>query len=148
MFVRYQAHLRDQSPMCLAGRPNWKLLAVVEGCHERTVFSVDWSAGGLIATGSGDNAIRVFQEPSTAGSADAEANHSSGGASHAATGLRTAAANGHANGVAAAPAVELLAERLPAHDGDVNCVRWHPLDSTLLASAGDDGTVRLWHLTE
>lgn len=29
--------------------------------------------------------------------------------------------------------------------GDVNCVRWHPWDATLLCSAGDDGSVQLWH---
>lgn len=31
-----------------------------------------------------------------------------------------------------------------AHSADVNCVRWHPLDPTLLASASDDGSVKLW----
>lgn len=31
-----------------------------------------------------------------------------------------------------------------AHDSDVNCVRWHPVDHTLLASAGDDGLIKLW----
>ena len=134
--------------MYRVGRPNWKLLAVVEGCHERTVFSVDWSAGGLIATGSGDNAIRVFREPSTTMSVNDEADIRSSGASHETTDVRTAAANGHLNGVASAPGVEMLAEKLLAHNGDVNCVRWHPLDSTFLASAGDDGTVRLWRLRE
>lgn len=31
-----------------------------------------------------------------------------------------------------------------AHNGDVNCVRWHPRDGSILASTGDDGTVRIW----
>ena len=28
--------------------------------------------------------------------------------------------------------------------GDVNCVCWHPHDGSILASTGDDGTVRIW----
>ena len=31
-----------------------------------------------------------------------------------------------------------------AHSGDVNCVRWHPTNGSVLVSAGDDGAVRLW----
>lgn len=33
-----------------------------------------------------------------------------------------------------------------AHESDVNCVAWHPSDPRLLASAGDDGAVRVWRL--
>ena len=33
-----------------------------------------------------------------------------------------------------------------AHTADVNCVQWHPQDPTLLASAGDDGSVKLWRI--
>lgn len=29
--------------------------------------------------------------------------------------------------------------------GDVNCVRWHPWDGSILCSVGDDGSVQLWH---
>ena len=28
--------------------------------------------------------------------------------------------------------------------GDVNCVCWHPQDGSMLASAGDDGAIRIW----
>jgi len=46
----------------------------------------------------------------------------------------------------AAPRLRLAAQRRQAHPTDVNSVRWHPRDASLLASAGDDGTVRLWRL--
>lgn len=32
-----------------------------------------------------------------------------------------------------------------AHDGDVNCIKWHPRDGTCLVSCGDDGAVKLWY---
>ena len=28
--------------------------------------------------------------------------------------------------------------------GDVNCVCWHPWDGSIICSAGDDGSVRIW----
>ncbi len=42
------------------------------------------------------------------------------------------------------PSFTLAARQREAHPADVNCVRWNPADPTLLASAGDDGSVRLW----
>lgn len=38
----------------------------------------------------------------------------------------------------------VLGTKLKAHAADVNCVRWCPTDPTLLASAGDDNTVKIW----
>jgi WD40 repeat protein len=31
-----------------------------------------------------------------------------------------------------------------AHESDVNCVQFHPLNPELLASCSDDGLVKLW----
>ena len=42
------------------------------------------------------------------------------------------------------PSFTVAVRRTEAHPADVNCVRWNPTDPTLLASAGDDGSVRLW----
>lgn len=48
----------------------WKEYARASGIHKRTIYSVDWARAGheLIATASGDDAIRLFklhQDPST-----------------------------------------------------------------------------------
>ena len=84
---------------------------------------MDWSPQGLLATGCGDNAIRVFsEEPGS---------------------LRDLMAS-EAPAAGEGPAFQLAACRRGAHPEDVNCVRWHPTDGTLLASAGDDCTIKLW----
>ena len=68
-------------------------------------------------TGSGDNSICVFEEEQIA-SSDVNPQQK--------------------------PSFQLSIRKLDAHPTDVNCVRWHPKDSNLLASAGDDGCIRLW----
>ena len=35
-----------------------------------------------------------------------------------------------------------------AHDGCVNCVRWHPSNQRMLASTGTDPYLRLWDLRQ
>eukprot|EP00897_Mesotaenium_endlicherianum_P009172 jgi/Mesen1/8283/ME000045S07744 len=44
------------------------------------------------------------------------------------------------------PVFSMVVKKSKAHPTDVNCVRWHPKEARWLASAGDDGTVRLWEL--
>lgn len=101
-------------------QPNFKLESTITGYHERTVYSVDWSQSGLLATADGSNCIKVFQQSM------------------------------HYDGAMdpnAPPASWHLASHVrQAHDLDVNCVRWHPSRQHLLASAGDDGTVKIWRV--
>jgi WD40 repeat protein len=90
------------------------------------VLSVDWSARGLLATGDAGNALRVF-EPVAADPADPAA------------------------AAPPPPRWRLAASAPPGkhqHPRDVNCVRWHPTDASLVATACDDGAVRLWRLVE
>lgn len=41
-------------------------------------------------------------------------------------------------------AIQCVARVENAHDGDVNCVRWNPVQPFLLASGGDDFAAKLW----
>lgn len=96
--------------------PAWKCVCTLSGQHERAVFDVAWCPNlDFIATGCGDNCIRVFRE--------------------------TSDSNPHS------PNFELLATEKDAHDQDVNSVDWNPKIPGLLASASDDGTVKLWEVT-
>lgn len=97
----------------------WKHLCTLSGYHERTIFSVDWSkVNGLIATGSADDSIRLFSE-------DKEA---------------------EITGDDSSPSFRIIFQKKKAHSSDVNCVQWHPKDPRLLASAGDDGVIKIWNL--
>nr|CAB3456204.1 unnamed protein product [Digitaria exilis] len=50
------------------------------------------------------------------------------------------------NSMVEGPSYKLILKKEKAHDMDINCVRWCPQDPRLLASASDDGTVKLWEL--
>ena len=139
---------------CPAGQLRWQLLATLSGYHSRTVFTVDWSNSGLIASGCADNAIRIFGEAAPGGAAamDEAAAAAAADAVAAEPGLRgifmqqagEQGAGEGGGGGAPGGSFSLLCTREQAHPLDVNCVRWHPSDATLLASAGDDCCVRLW----
>ncbi|BET01208.1 unnamed protein product [Nesidiocoris tenuis] len=44
------------------------------------------------------------------------------------------------------PAFEMVAADYNAHAQDVNCVKWHPTDSGLLVTSGDDEVVCIWQV--
>lgn len=119
---------------------------------------MDWSKAGLIASGAADNAIRIFGEAGTAaaageaggapaaavGPAGEEALAAAGDAAAAEPALRDLFMQQCGSNGGAGPSFSLLCKRGQAHPLDVNCVRWHPTDLTLLASAGDDACIKLW----
>ncbi|GFY97825.1 transducin/WD40 repeat-like superfamily protein [Actinidia rufa] len=51
------------------------------------------------------------------------------------------------DGLVDGPMYELLLKKDKAHDMDVNSVQWNSSDNGLLASASDDGSVKIWKLT-
>ncbi|PNH10673.1 putative cytosolic iron-sulfur protein assembly protein CIAO1 [Tetrabaena socialis] len=150
------------------------------GHNARTVFSLDWGATGLIATGDGEDCITLFgcgdpdaaqlllrrQEEASAAAAGQAADaggeartEGSAGAADAGAAMEVEAGAGpgaEAVGVAEG-AGGLLSEAgggawgvwarvVGAHGGDINCVRWSPTQSRLLASCSDDGLIKLWWL--
>jgi WD40 repeat protein len=187
-----EAHVpRAQNTPYCTGKLGWKLEQTLAGHHSRTVFSVDWSAAGWIASGAGDNSICIFarqqaqqqEEVAAASKVPPEAAAASptgndvavvdtfaaaaadGVAAPAADGATPAPHHSYQRNAAtqeagSSPAQQQaqrqpqqtqslfqpLTQRTDAHAADVNCVRWHPTDSSLLASASDDNTIKLWRL--
>ena len=119
------------------GGPGLVQVAVREGCGGgREVYSVDWAEGDWVAAGCGDDCVRVLS--------------ASGPQSFSLRSRQT-------------KMLSVAAEEPGAHAADVNCVRWHPHAKRpgqvgkpawaesmgeapvhILASASDDGMVRLW----
>lgn len=99
----------------------WKCVGRLPDAHSGyAVFSIDCAptrAGhGRIASAGGDNSINIYREESLASG----------------------------NGTSDAPKFSLEDVAADAHDGDVNCIKWHPRDGRCLVSCGDDGAVKLW----
>jgi WD40 repeat protein len=119
---------------------SWRCIGTIYQAHEGAAFSVSCTSPSLrlkspsVASGGEDNCINVYryeEEPSTTLPY------------HSITQGDDVKNN---QGKGKERAFKRIIRVSNAHEGDVNCVRWHPKDSTLLASAGDDGIVKLWRL--
>jgi cytosolic iron-sulfur protein assembly protein CIAO1 len=114
------------------GEMKCSVAATCSGYHNRTIFSIDWAPlppsnsdsniCGYIASASADNRICIF--------AVKQAVIENGGDA--------------GNSGASSVSCQLECRKEQAHPCDVNCVRWHPKDGSLLASAGDDGCIKIW----
>jgi WD40 repeat protein len=93
----------------------WKCVGMLEGAHQSTIYSVDYA-------------------PARAG----HGRIASSGADNRIQVYREVSGS-----TSDQPLFALDAAVQTSH-GDVNCVCWHPRDGSILCSAGDDGTIRLW----
>ncbi|XP_062516159.1 probable cytosolic iron-sulfur protein assembly protein CIAO1 homolog [Corticium candelabrum] len=109
-------HPGNQEGVVTSGNnPKWKCICTVSGHHSRTIFDIDWSPSGVLATASGDNTIRLFQEDEST-SQDSRNQ----------------------------PSFSVTVSVDKAHSQDVNSVSWNPKRPDLLASASDDNSIKLW----
>jgi len=97
----------------------WKNVCTLSGYHKRPVYSVDWNKQNeLIATAGGDNSIYIFKEKSSP------------------------------SGEPQAASFDVAFHKENAHLQDVNSVQWNPKHMNVLASCGDDETIKIWRLNE
>ncbi|KAJ1965872.1 Cytosolic iron-sulfur protein assembly protein [Dispira parvispora] len=104
--------------------PTWKCIQTISDQHQRCIYAVSWSkVHGLVATCSGDNSIAIFRPNSPA---DQAADNTT---PYFVLGDRVDTAHGVA---------------------DINHVAWNPSAKygDILASAGDDGVIRIWRVTQ
>lgn len=99
--------------------------------HEKEVFACSWNpVSGSLATGSGDGSARVWPVPATL---------PAGSTPDSMAVMTSSTVLDHASSSATA-----VSTRAPPDSGrDVTCVAWSN-DGETLATAGQDGVVRLW----
>jgi len=123
----------DPPANVVGGQPRFEVVARCDGLHDGPVYTVDWNAESeLIATGGGDDCIRVLRRR---GKSD------DGGAS---TGEKASDDKEDEVSTKLKEKWDVIATEQRAHSADVNRVAWCPSDANILASCGDDGLVRIW----
>lgn len=96
--------------------PVWKCVSTLSGYHTRTIYDVDWSHDTDLIASCGGDDSIKIFKEDSENIIDSHQNFS------------------------------LIAAVSNAHAQDVNCVKWNPKDSNLLASCSDDSTIKLWNV--
>ena len=96
--------------------PKWKCVCTLSGYHRRAIYDVHWSQGPRALIATASGDDAIHIFEKDPNSTD---DHQ--------------------------PTFNLVAKREKAHEQDVNSISWHPSEN-ILASASDDGTVKLWKL--
>lgn len=143
IWAQNKEYNQDAALASVKGTPQWEAIQVLENVHSRTIYSLDWSklsvseqgskvkgselfsANELIVTGGGDNAITVLAASKSSNNTSKEEEEEEVG-----------------------QVFQVLLQKQNAHDTDVNCVRWHPYILNIIVSTSDDGSVKLWMISE
>lgn len=114
------------------------------GEHEHSLFAVNWSSDGRLATGGRDGHVKIYDV--TTGhllhSLSCESNVWS--VAWSPDSMRIAAACEDATAKVWDTSAGELLLTFEGHDDCLKAIRWHP-DGTCVASAGIDGTVKIWN---
>ena len=143
---------------------DWIEFDILNG-HESTVWSVDFdTSGDRLVSVSDDTSVKVWQRDQ-GGQKFKNVSTLSGHHSRAVYDVSWSKLNGYIatgsgdnsicifgpssfNDPSDGINFDLITRVTSAHDNDVNCVQWNPVDSNLLASASDDETIKLWSLQQ
>ncbi|XP_065667150.1 probable cytosolic iron-sulfur protein assembly protein CIAO1 homolog [Hydra vulgaris] len=97
----------------------WKCICTLAGYHLRPIYSVDWNhQNDLIASCSADDSIKIFKQD------DVECFDKRN-----------------------EPIFNLVGNLEKAHLQDINCLKWNPKDSSILASCSDDMSIKIWNFS-
>ncbi|EGG24481.1 WD40 repeat-containing protein [Cavenderia fasciculata] len=117
----------SQSSSSSSSSYQWKQSQIFESSHSRTIYSVDWSKDQyerIVSTGSDDSIVLYEKE--------VESNNNNN--------------NNNNNNPDTTTKYKKSYQKLNAHNSDVNCIRWCPTRAGIMASCGDDSTIRIWKI--
>jgi WD40 repeat protein len=97
---------------------NWQCFSTISGYHDRTIYSVKWSKY--------NNLIATADGSNSVHIFKYNQN-----------------AGGNDGG-----SLNLLYQKINAHDQDCNCVDWNPMKPNILVTCSDDSYIKIWEFCE